>query len=527
MLEVMRKYKRSIVIKGVFAVIVLSFIGTMFLIWGKGEEGLGNSEYAVKVGRTSISFEAFQQNYYRLRNMYQRLSDQPLTPELEKQLGLKKLALENIVNTTLMRNEAKRMGIEVSKDEVIKAIAAIPAFQNNGVFNAQTYERVLQANRITPKAFEASVKEELLLKKAREKIMDQVKITDAEALQAFKKQHDKIDLLFASYSPAGVMGEVKVSEADLDTFLQKHRDEFRIPERISISYILVNPDTIAADLSVTNDEMLTYYQKNIDRYQVKGNIQPFEEVKDRVKADALKLKAVKQAYEMAADALNKNIKTADLDKAARSLGLEVQKTRLFSAQQPPAAIAGENELIRQAFALKPGELGGPAETKRGVYLFKIDEKKPSEIPSLVQIRTRVERLATEEKAGELAYKKASEALSEMAKGKLPANMQETGVFSYSAGGEIPKIGKSIEIMDTAFELTQASPTAKSPFRLGDRWYAVKLKNRVEADTGEFQKTKDQIKQSLLPAKREEAVVNWLNGLRKTAKIEVNPQLLAD
>jgi peptidyl-prolyl cis-trans isomerase D len=101
------------------------------------------------------------------------------------------------------------------------------------------------------------------------------------------------------------------------------------------------------------------------------------------------------------------------------------------------------------------------------------------------------------------------------------------VFSYSAGGEIPKIGKSIEIMDTAFELTQASPTAKSPFRLGDRWYAVKLKNRVEADTGEFQKTKDQIKQSLLPAKREEAVVNWLNGLRKTAKIEVNPQLLAD
>jgi len=39
MLGIMRKYKQSMIIKGVFAVIVLSFIGTIFLIWGKGDEG--------------------------------------------------------------------------------------------------------------------------------------------------------------------------------------------------------------------------------------------------------------------------------------------------------------------------------------------------------------------------------------------------------------------------------------------------------------------------------------------------------
>jgi peptidyl-prolyl cis-trans isomerase D len=527
MLEVMRKYKRSIVIKSVFVIIVLSFIGTMFLIWGGGEKGFGNSNYAVKIGRTRISFDQFQQTYGRLRNMYQQLSGQPLTPEMEKQLGLKKLALENVVNTALMHNAAKQMGIKVSKDEVIKAIAAIPAFQKNGEFNAEIYQRVLQANRITPKTFEESQQEDLLLKKAREKIMDQVKVTDAEALQAFKKQHDKIDLLFASYNPADVMGEVKLSEADLQTYLQKHQDEFRIPERISISYVLLNPERIASGLSVNNEEMLTYYQKNIDRYQVKGNILPFEEVKDRVRDDALKLKAAKQAYEMAASALNKSMKSADLNEAARLLGLEVEKTPLFTAQQPAPAIVGENELIRQAFALKPGELGGPAETKRGVYLFKINEKRPSEIPPLAQVRARVEKLAANEKAGELAYKKASDALAEMAKGKLPANVQETGAFAYSVSGDIPKIGKSREIMELAFDLSQASPLVKVPVKLGDRWFALKLKNRVETDTGEFQKTKEQIKQNLLPAKREEAVVKWLNGLKKTAKIEVNPQLLAD
>ena len=36
MLDIMRKQKESIIIKIVFIVIVLSFIGTIFLVWGKG-----------------------------------------------------------------------------------------------------------------------------------------------------------------------------------------------------------------------------------------------------------------------------------------------------------------------------------------------------------------------------------------------------------------------------------------------------------------------------------------------------------
>ncbi len=527
MLGVMRKYKQSIIIKGVFGLIVLSFIGTIFLVWGKGEKGLEGSSFAVKVDRTKVPYEEFQQNYNQLRNMYQQFSGQPLTPELEKQLGMKKLALENIINATLMRNEAGRMGIKVSKEEVINAIAAVPAFQKDGAFNSQIYYQLLQAKRLTPQSFEDSVEEELVLKKAQQKIMDQVKVSDAEALQLFKKQHDRIDLLFASFNPAEAKAEVKISDNDLNTYLQNHKDAFRIPEQISISYVLLSPERVAAGLTVSNDEMLTYYQKNIDRYQDKGNILPFEEVKDRVKTDTLKFKAAKQAYEMAADALNKNLKSADLNGAARLLGLKVEKTPLFAEQQPPAAIAGENELIRKAFTLRPGELGGPVETGKGVYLFTIGEKKPASIPPLAQVRSRVEKLVSEEKARELAHNKALEALAQMAKGNAPVHLQDTGIFSYSAGGEIPRIGKSREIMDAAFTLTQASPLPKTPFKSGDTWYVIKLKNRIEADTGDFQKTKEQIKQSLLPVKRQEAVVNWLKGLRSKAKIEINPLLLTD
>ena len=58
MLDIMRKKKNSIIIKIVFVVIVLSFIGTMFLVWGEGRSGMGGSTgYAAKVNGSKITLE--------------------------------------------------------------------------------------------------------------------------------------------------------------------------------------------------------------------------------------------------------------------------------------------------------------------------------------------------------------------------------------------------------------------------------------------------------------------------------------
>ena len=126
MLGIMRKYKQSIVIKGVFAIIVLSFVGTIFLIWGKGDEEMGSSEYAVKVGSTVISYNDFQKTFSNLRTSYQNIYGKAMTPELEKMIGLKNIALDRLINSTLVRNEAKQMGLKVSDAEVINAISSIP-----------------------------------------------------------------------------------------------------------------------------------------------------------------------------------------------------------------------------------------------------------------------------------------------------------------------------------------------------------------------------------------------------------------
>ena len=109
MLGIMRKYKQSIVIKAVFGLIVFSFVGTIFLVWGKGDKGFSGTDYAARVGKLKVPFDEYQKYLYRMRNMYSQVSGGSLTPEMEKQLGLKKMAVDYLIDKVLMISEAEKM----------------------------------------------------------------------------------------------------------------------------------------------------------------------------------------------------------------------------------------------------------------------------------------------------------------------------------------------------------------------------------------------------------------------------------
>ncbi|MEI6305541.1 MAG: SurA N-terminal domain-containing protein, partial [Deltaproteobacteria bacterium] len=508
-------------------VIVLSFVGTIFLVWGKGSDGPGRSlGYAAKVDGKRISLEEFQSSYQRIRNIYQQIYGQALSSDMEKVLGLKKIALDNLIDSRLVTKEAKAMGIKATDDEVAKSIESMQSFQKDGRFDFNLYQQLLKNSRITAKDFEAGQKEELIIKKARQAIKDKVKVSDDEALAEYRKENDKIELEYVAFTPADVIGEVKPTEAELNDYLQKNQAAFKTAEKVAISYILLDPASKAAGLTLTDEEIQTFYQKNIDRWQGKDGILPLNEVKEKVKADAIKQKAAKHAYELAADTLFKNIKSGDLNLIAGQLKLKVQEAPLFTEKTPATALVGETAVIKKALELKQGELGGPVETAKGTYIIKAIERKAAFVPPLAEIKSDVEQKAKEAGSIELARKKAEDAAKLLA-GKNSLKTRTTASFGFSLQGNVPSIGVNPELMEAAFKLTPAAPAAATPFKVGNSWYAVRLKNRVEAPRAEFDKAKEQLKQKLLPKRQDEAVEKWTKELRSKVKIEINQVLVSE
>ena len=527
MLSIIRKKKESIIIKIVFVIIVLSFVGTIFLVWGKGSDGMGGGQdgFAAKVNGTRIKLEEYQSAYQRIRDMYQQIYGQSIPPEMEKMLGLKKIALDGLIDNLLVMKEAKSLGIKASKEEVANSIEAMPMFQKDGKFNFDQYQQVLKSNRMTAKDFEEGQEADVILKKVRQSVKDKIVMTDADALAQYKKENDRLELEYLAYAPSDVAAEVKLSDAELNDYLQKNQAAFKTAEKVALSYILVDPALQAAKTTVTEEEIQTFYQKNIDRWQGKDGIQPLSEVKDKVKAEAIRQKAAKQAYERAADTLYKNIKSGDLNLIAGLLNLKVQETGLFSAAAPAAPLAGEAAVVKKALELKQGELGGPVETNRGIYILKAKERKAAVVPPLAEIRSAVEEKAKAAKAIELARQKGEEAARQLSS-KAVLKVQNTGLFGFSAKGDIPTIGASPEMMEAVFKLSVGQSPA-TPFKVGNRWYAVRVKNRVEAPKAQFEASKEELKKKMLPKKQEEELDKWIKGLRAKAKIEINPALIAE
>jgi peptidyl-prolyl cis-trans isomerase D len=214
-----------------------------------------------------------------------------------------------------------------------------------------------------------------------------------------------------------------------------------------------------------------------------------------------------------------------LDLIAGALKQKVQETPLFTAAAPAAPLIGEAAVIKKALELKQGEMGGPVETPKGIYILKAKERKAAAVPPLAEIRGAVEEKAKSAKAIELAKKKAEDAAKQLS-ANAALKTQTTASFGYSAKGDIPAIGASPEIMEAVFKLT-AKQAPATPFKVGNRWYAVRVKSRSDAPQAQFEATKEELKKKMLPKKQEEALREWAKGLREKAKIEINPTLIAE
>jgi peptidyl-prolyl cis-trans isomerase D len=224
--------------------------------------------------------------------------------------------------------------------------------------------------------------------------------------------------------------------------------------------------------------------------------------------------------------LYKNIKSGDLNLVAGQLGLKAQETGLFAANAPAAALVGEAAVLKKVFELKQGELGGPVETPKGIYIIKLKERKDSVVPPLAEIKTVIEQKAKIVKSLDLAKKKAEDAAKQFV-AKAALKTQTTGSFGFSAKGDLPNIGNAPELMEAAFKLTAAAPAVDTAYKVGGSWYAVRLKQRVEAPKADFEKGREELKKKILPKKQDEALSAWIKELRAKAKIEINPALEAD
>jgi parvulin-like peptidyl-prolyl isomerase len=212
MLKTMREGS-AFFIKGVMALVVLTFIGTIFVVWGvKSTPGdLGRRGVIAAVGNTEIMADEYQQALRRQMEMYKQIFGDKFDEKLIESLNLKQQVLDGLIRRALVLQYAERMNLVVGPDELVAEIQRIPAFAGKDGFNRQRYLDVLRANRLSPERFEAEMRRDLTARKVEGLIRDSVKVSDAEAREVFFRVRRQLTVEVAQLPP-GEEGK-KIAEA--------------------------------------------------------------------------------------------------------------------------------------------------------------------------------------------------------------------------------------------------------------------------------------------------------------------------
>jgi peptidyl-prolyl cis-trans isomerase D len=512
MLKFFRKHARGWFMVAVMAVIIIVFV----LYFGTDRSTQHAAVIAIVDGRT-VSMAEFHAEYERTLDLVRQRYGANLTAEMLKQLNLKQKTYDDLINRHVIISKAEDLKVRISDEELRGMIMSISALQTNGMFDERKYRQMLRYNKASAEDFEALQRVNLMATRIESMVREGIKVSEAEALDLFVLQNQKINLAFVRVSSQDIRQNINPSKEQLENYLSANSAAFRRPEQVKIKYFHF-PAEAYAPAAISDSELRDYYNLHKDSYHGKdGKQMSFAEARGLIFKELRASRGAHKAQAEAKKARDVIYQENNFAEYAEKNRLPVRHAGFFPIDNPPREFLTVKGFAAELIELKAGEVSRILSADNGYYLVEIVEKKAAYLPPLKEIESEVRqhfvffernRLAAQEARLILDRIKAGEPLEKAARAKgLPVN--ETGFFR--PGEPIPKLGPNQGDADTLYQLSLASPYPDNPLFINNAYFVFKLKNLSKVDMKDFAAKKEVYERMLLTVKQEEAMRSWLAG----------------
>ncbi len=256
MISWMQKHRKWLVIT--IWISTIAFIGAGVVGWG--QYNYGNKASAVaKVGDVEISHYELQQSYSRMYSYFNKMFQGKFDEAQAKSFGLKKQALNQLINQALILNLAKSYNLSVSDEEVFDIIKNQKAFQTKDKFNEKLYRTVLSQNNISTKEYENDLRKQILISKTFKMLDIKPTALEEQSLNTVFNIADKINYKVLDES----MIKIDTSNEKLKAFWEDKKSNFMTEPGFDVSYIIQTP----VNKNYTDAELTEYYNAHRSNFQ--------------------------------------------------------------------------------------------------------------------------------------------------------------------------------------------------------------------------------------------------------------------
>ena len=393
-------------------------------------------------------------------------------------------AAEQLIDQKVIVAEADRMSLRATdeelRDELQHGQLGSVLFPAGNFIGKEGYEDFVQRNELTVPQFENLEKDFIRMRKLRNLVTSSASATDADIRQEFERRNTKVKFEYSVLKQDEIRKGIHPTDAELKAFYERNKTTYNnsIPEKRRVKYVLIDTAQVEAQTRVTREELQSYYDQHRDEYrgpeQVKishiliktplpgpdGKVDPkgVEEAQKKAEDILKQLKSGAKFEELA----KKYSQDAESAKNGGSLGW-IQRGRF-----PSAAVD------KAAFSLPKGAASDVINAGYGFDIIRVDDKQEAHVKTLDEVKDQIEPVLKQQKAARATENAANSLLNQartegLDKAAASKGMQVVATDFFSKSDSLPGIGSAPQFMDAVFSEGEKSPPDLAPLSQG---YAV-------------------------------------------------------
>lgn len=380
-------------------------------------------------------------------------------------------AADQLIDRQALLVEAQKMGFKSTpqeiKDELQHGRYSQYFFPDGNFVGQAEYENMLQRADLTPATFEANVGNEIMISKLQALITGSASVSESAIRQEFDKQSTKVKFEYAVLKEDDIKKGLHPTNEELKAYYDSHQKSYAnsIPEKRKIKYAMLDTAKLESGVQISQDELQAYYNAHRDQYRVA----------EQAKVSHILIKTPLPAADGKVDdkgVAAAQLRAEDLLKQLKS-GANFEELAKKYSEDPGSAKEGGSlgwigkgrtvpEFEKAAFSQPIGKVGDLVKSSYGFHIIRVDARQDAHMKTLDEVKSEIEPILKQQKAQQVAQKKAADLVEQAKKDGLDAAAAAQGVALatsdfFGRKDVVPGVGPAPQLMDAVFTATEKSP----------------------------------------------------------------------
>src|ERR1051325_8788964 len=305
MLKLMRESFNQL--KWILLAIVAAFVfGFVFIDMGLGGALRGKSDtkaFAARVNGETITYNDYYRALKNYEDMYRQMYGGQFTPEMASALHLPQQVMESLIEQRLLAQQARKLNLAATPEDVRKKLLEIPVFNQGGKFvGMELYNRYVTGPLGYPSAadFEAALARDIATVKMESVLTSSVVISPKAADAEYKRINENAKIRYVVLPAMQQAASVTVTPQEVEAYYRNNQSKYTHGEQRTVRYLLADYAKLRAQIQPSDAELRKRYEESKDSYRtneaahvlhilikVEPNAPPATVAAAKAKADAL------------------------------------------------------------------------------------------------------------------------------------------------------------------------------------------------------------------------------------------------